>query len=236
MTWTVGLLALLISAGAGSVWGYERHVHSYTQHMRDRLVRLTFAGAIWLSFYAYPTYLIYIHYFSDSNVKIQQLPAWIWPCLIGSVVLPWIAGDITGRIRRSKLPDSSSIAIPTGFDYVITSLKANPSIILIVHLNTNMVVIGCPKRAATTPNMLDIYLSPIFFQGTTDQFLARMVRSGSNPDQLNFEIDELNLISDQPLQRRQKDGILVKYEDVTYIYVHFPNEPKPTQQEDITHG
>lgn len=222
MTWTVGLLALFISAGAGFVWGYERHVYSYTQYMRDRLVRLTFAGAIWLSIYSLPAYLIYINYFSGSNVRIQSLPVWIWPCLIGSVTLPWIAGEITGRIRRNKLPGSSSMAIPTGFDYVITSLKEYPSIILIVHLNTNMVVIGCPKRAATTPHMLDIYLSPIFFQGTTEQFLKQMVYSGSNPDQLNFEIDELNLVFDQPLKRRQKDGILIKYEDVTYIYVHFP--------------
>ena len=221
MTWTFGLLTLLISAGAGFVWGYERHVRSYTQYMRDRLVRLTFAGAIWLSIYAWPLYLIYAHYLSDPDSKFQQLPGWVWPCLIGSVALPWVTGEIIGRIRRNKLPDSSSIAIPTGFDYVINSLREHPSITLIVHLHTNMVVIGCPERAATTPHMLDIYLNPIFFQGTTDQFLEWMIRSGSNPDQLNFEIDELNLEFDRPLKRK-KDGILIKYEDVTYIYVHFP--------------
>ena len=72
--------------------------------------------------------------------------------------------------------------------------------------------------------MLDIYLNPIFFQGTTDQFLEWMIRSGSNPNQLNFEIDKLNLEFDQPLKRK-KDEILIKYEDVTYIYVHFPKAP-----------
>ena len=45
VTWTFGLLTILVSTGAGFVWGYERHVRSYTQYMRDRLVRLTFAGA-----------------------------------------------------------------------------------------------------------------------------------------------------------------------------------------------
>ena len=210
MTWTFGLLALLASTGAGFVWGYERHVRSYTQHVRDRLVRLTFAGAICLSIYAGPLYLLYNHYFANTDIQSQQLPFWIWPCLIVSVVLPWVAGEIIGRLL-SKQSDQVSITIPTGFDYVMNYMPTSQTMILFVHLKSDMVVVGCPKHAAVTPHVLDIYLHPVFFQGTTIE-----LNDWINLDEV--EISQLDLESDRLLEEHN-DGILVRYEDVSYIYV-----------------
>ena len=215
MTWTFGLLAILVSTGAGFVWGYERHVRSYTQYTRDRLVRLTFAGAIWLSLYAGPLYLLYVHYF-DASDKSRQLPVWIWPCLIVSVVLPWTAGEIIGRLKR-KQSEQTSPAVPTGFDYVMRLQTEKSAITLVVHLKNDTVVIGCPEHAAVTPHVLDIYLNPTFFQGTKDEYYTwmKLRRSGSDPNQL--ELGQL-FGADQPLIR-QRAGVLVRYEDVTHISV-----------------
>lgn len=218
MTWIFGLLTILVSTGAGFVWGYERHVRSYTQYMRDRLVRLTFAGAVWLSLYAGPLYLLYIHYFRASDVNTLQLPVWIWLCLIVAVALPWTAGEIIGRLKN-RHPESASPTIPTGFDYAMRLQTEKSAITLIIHLKNDDVVIGCPEHAAVTPHVLDIYLNPTFFQGTKDEYYDWMKskHSGSIPDQLDFELGQM-FEADQPLTP-QKSGILVRYEDVTYISV-----------------
>ncbi len=216
--WTFGLLTILVSTGAGFVWGYERHVRSYTQYMRDRLVRLTFAGAVCLSLYAGPLYWLYTRYFRASDGEFQQLPAWIWPCLIVSVMLPWTAGEIIGRLKN-KRSESAYPTVPTGFDYAMRLQTETSAITLVIHLKNNNVVIGCPEHAAVTPHVLDIYLNPTFFQGTEDEYhnWMKSKRSGSAPSQLDFELGYL-FEADQPLTP-QKTGILVRYEDVTYISV-----------------
>ena len=164
MTWTFGLLALFVSTGAGFVWGYERYVRSYTLHMRDRLLRLSFAGAVCLSIYAWPLYLVYNHYFVSINNEPLQLPNWIWPCLFGAVVLPWVVGMIVGRFF-SKLPRQGSVtSVPTGFDYVLDLLRTHQTVFLI-KLKSGTVIIGCPERASATPNKLDMYMCPLFFTG-----------------------------------------------------------------------
>lgn len=167
MAWTFGLLALFVSTGAGFVWGYERHVRSYTLHVRDRIVRLSYAGAVCLSFYAGPLYLVYSHYFISMDNEPLQLPIWIWPGLIGAVVLPWFAGMIFGRFF-SKLPRQVSItSVPTGYAYVLDLLRTHQTVFLI-KLKSRTLIIGCPERASATPNQLDMYVCPLFFQGLED--------------------------------------------------------------------
>lgn len=220
MTWTLGLLALLVSTGAGFVWGYERHVRSYTQHLRDRLVRLTFAGAVCLSIYSGPIYLVYRHYSNTSDIQIKQLPFWMWPSLVVLVLLPWVSGECVGYLKNknvnkekdTKKGKSSSITIPTGFDYVMDHVRDDTiTVMLYVTLKNGPFIIGCLKRGAVTPHVLDMYLYPIYYQGPMDS----KFNAHSDPEELLDQYDS---------------GVLIRYEDVACINVRIV--PKEEEQEE----
>ena len=114
--------------------GYERHVPGFSKHDPDRLVWLAFAAALFMAVFAWPVYEEYDYMRPLGTDGHRHPPLWGWAGLPVAVVLPWAAGDLSGRARRRWLanrpeslprdrPDS-----PTGFDYVMSkSLRGQSS-------------------------------------------------------------------------------------------------------------
>lgn len=176
------LLALLVATGAGFKLGYERHVPGFSKHDPDRLVWLAFAAALFMAVFAWPVYEAYDYMRPLGTDGHRHPPLWGWAGLPVAVVLPWAAGDLSGRARRRWLanrpesqrrgrPDS-----PTGFDYVMSKSLRGQSSATTLWLQLkgdegrHYVVVGRLKHASFIPHQQDVYLEPVYFHGTEARF------------------------------------------------------------------
>lgn len=177
------LLALLVATGAGFKLGYERHVPGFSKHDPDRLVWLAFAAALFMAVFAWPVYEAYDYMRPLETDEHRHPPLWGWAGLPVAVVLPWAAGDLSGRARRRWLANRPEplprgrLRSPTSFDYVLNEPLRGQSSATTLCLQLKgdegrqYVVVGCLKHASSIPHRKDVYLEPVYFHGTEAQLL-----------------------------------------------------------------
>ena len=207
---TLGALvfALLVATGAGFRLGYERHVLSYGRHDPDRLIWLAFAAALFLAVLAWPIYELYDHLRSLGAGEQRHPPPLAWMSLPVAVALPWVAGDVSGRIRQ-RMPANRPASRrrernrrPTGFDFVMQRHPREIPPLLWIKLKEDAghqyIVIGRPRHASPTPHPQDVYLEPLYFHGTEKELKATRAYKKLNP---------------------QGGGILIRSDDVLFTRV-----------------
>ena len=213
---TLGALvfALLVATGAGFRLGYERHVLSYGRHDPDRLIWLAFAAALFLAVLAWPIYELYDHLRSLGAGEQRHPPPSAWVSLPVAVALPWVAGDVSGRIRQ-RMPANRPASRrrernrrPTSFDFVMQRHPREVPPLLWIKLKEDAgqqhVVIGRPRHASPTPYPQDVYLEPLYFHGTDEDLEAARANKELNP---------------------HSGGILVRFDDILYTRVwHYNGE------------
>lgn len=182
------LLALLVATGAGFKLGYERHVPGFGKHDPDRLVWLAFAAALFMAVFAWPVYEAYDYMRPLGTGEHRHPPLWGWAGLPVAVVLPWAAGDLSGRARcrwlanRSESRRRGRLDSPTSFNYVMNEPLRGQSSATTLWLQLKgdegrqYVVVGCPQHASSISHPQDIYLEPVYFHGTEAQLLEARER------------------------------------------------------------
>lgn len=111
----VVLLAIL--PGALYLWGFEREAGKWTVGLSDRLLRFVAASAIFQALFAYPAYRLYHEYVRDpvtlgggqvgyvNRLEAGELPAWLAAVPVLYVLIPGLAGTLTGlSVRSSRAP------------------------------------------------------------------------------------------------------------------------------------
>lgn len=214
MTLGALLFALLVATGAGFRLGYERHVLSYGRHDLDRLIWLAFAAALFLAVLAWPIYELYDYVRPLGTGEQRHPPLLAWMCLPMAVALPWVAGEVSGRIRcrwptnRPAPRRRARRNRPTGFDFVMQRHPQEKAPLLCIKLKEDVgrqhIVIGRPRHAAPTPYPQDVYLEPLFFHGTNEELEAAIANKELEP---------------------KSGGILVRFDDILYTRVwHYAEE------------
>lgn len=213
MTLGALMFALLVATGAGFRLGYERHVLSYGRHDPDRLIWLAFAAALFLAVLAWPIYELYDH-IRPLGMGEQRHPPFLgWVSLPVAVALPWMAGDVSGRIRR-RWPTNRPAPRrrernkrPTGFDFVMQKHPHEKAPLLWIKLKEDAgkqhIVIGRPRHASPIPYPQDVYLEPLYFHGTDEELEAARANKGLDP---------------------KNGGILVRFDDILFTRVWRYNE------------
>ena len=213
MTLGALMFALLVATGAGFRLGYERHVLSYGRHDPDRLIWLAFAAALFLAVLAWPIYELYDH-IRPLGMGEQRHPPFLgWVSLPVTVALPWMAGDVSGRIRR-RWPTNRPAPRrrernkrPTGFDFVMQKHPHEKAPLLWIKLKEDAgkqhIVIGRPRHASPIPYPQDVYLEPLYFHGTDEELEAARANKGLDP---------------------KNGGILVRFDDILFTRVWRYNE------------
>ena len=103
MTQQLILWGIAVAAGAGFVWGRERHMPSYGQLSPDRRMRLALPGVISLGVFFWPIHIVYANYFStftSDNPKNPPVVVWILCSVAPS--LPWLVGHLFGWSQKMR--------------------------------------------------------------------------------------------------------------------------------------
>lgn len=183
MTLLIVLWAFAMASGAGWTWGFERHKATYNELLPDRRTRLAFPSVIWLGIFLWPIHAVYTEYFSTfASENPRNPPILVWVACSVAPVVPWVAGYCYGWFRKQSWaqwwPGKPRGAHPTGFDYMMDHVtresKPDPSPIAMIGFmdnNTELrIVVGQIWYASAAPHKQDIYLEPVFFLGSYDEW------------------------------------------------------------------
>ena len=234
MSWGVIISALVVAAGAGFKWRYEKHITSWDKYDPDRLVRLAFPIAVVLAFTAWPIYEAY-DYMRPLRGESRHPPVWWWFVLIVAVLVPYLAGELAGRWRSNRLkklnnPERSEGSnqsekvkkeYPTSFDYMMDASRQGDPPLLYIQTkeisDQEWVAIGFQFHASVTPYIRDIYLEPVYFHGPKKRLNKDKLRSIMNPE------------SRKPIP----GGLLIHTDDVVFIRVLYdiPNKQEAANEE-----
>ena len=157
---------------------------------------------------AWPIYELYDHIRSLGAGEQRHPPLLAWVSLPVAVALPWMAGDVSGRIRQ-RLPTNRPAPRqrernrrPTGFDFVMQRHPHEKAPLLWIKLKEDTgqphIIVGRLRHASPTPYPQDVYLEPLYFHGTDEELEAARDNKGLNP---------------------KSEGILVRYDDILYTRV-----------------
>lgn len=212
------LLALLVATGAGFKLGYERHVPGFGKHDPDRLVWLAFAAALFMAVFAWPVYEAYDYMRPLETDEHRHPPLWGWAGLPVAVVLPWAAGDLSGRARRRRLANRSESLprgrpdSPTSFNYVMNEPLSGQSSATTLWLQLKgdegrqYVVVGHPKHASFIHHQQDVYLEPVYFHGTEARLLeARRSGEAWKPLEVGVLVRFDNVLAARVLSNAEKE-------------------------------
>lgn len=103
MTQQVILWGIAVAAGAGFVWGREKHMPSYGQLSPDRRMRLALPGVICLGVFFWPIHIVYVNYFSTfTSPAPKNPPAAVWVLCSVAPFLPWLVGYLFGWSQKMR--------------------------------------------------------------------------------------------------------------------------------------
>jgi Family of unknown function (DUF6338) len=126
---TVQALLVLVTAalpGALYIWASEQEAGPWGVGLSDRVLRFIGASAVFHAVLAPATYNLWRHYVEPGTIaEGRPLPWWVWPILIGYVVVPFAVGRIVGRgaARRSRWATliAGRSPHPSAWDHVFTT-------------------------------------------------------------------------------------------------------------------
>lgn len=108
------LLIVLVLPGAFFSWGFEKKVPRYGKQLKDWLVRLAGATAIWNAVVSWPLHWLYTSYWDDLAVgKTLPWPIYIAPIayLLVPAAVGWGAGWLFARTEK-KMPKVAEFLAP----------------------------------------------------------------------------------------------------------------------------
>lgn len=190
MAWGALLFALLVATGAGYRLAYEKHVRNFRRHDPDRLIWLAYSATLFIAIFAWPIYEIYDQLYSvgvgETLSKRQHPSLWVWIAIPILVVGTSAVGHLYGWVwfrylapqYETKLKEKDEI--PTGFDFVMrkpakgTTTGLAPLLWIVIkgHEGQTYYVYGRRKHTSSTPYPQDIYIEPLYFHGTEQEWKA----------------------------------------------------------------
>ena len=86
------VVALFLLPGALATWGFERKVGAWGVGLADRIFRFVAWSAVQHVLAAPLGLLAWREYVHTGRLKSGDLPLWLWPILIGYVLVPYVIG------------------------------------------------------------------------------------------------------------------------------------------------
>lgn len=109
---TVLLLIVFLLPGMSAAWAYERTSEIHSRRSRDWYVRLAGMSALCIALMAGPLYWLVASY-GKAFTQAGPLPWWLWPAVLGYLVLPAVAAallqrsGLTARLGNKRPPSTS---------------------------------------------------------------------------------------------------------------------------------
>lgn len=219
----LGVLVLALLPGALYVWAFEREAGGWGLGATDRLLRFVGFSAIFHALVAPLTYIAYRDYIITGLLSHgRPLPLWLWFVPVTYVVIPTLAGFVTGSATAAGRRWTRFIAgrspAPRAWDHLFSAHDLSGWVRL--RLKNDEWVVGA--YASSSNRRLRSYAAG--YPEVQDLYLVESAEC--EPATGRFMLDD----SGRP--RLRGVGVLIRWEEVMYLEFIDSRTAQPGQEEE----